>query len=819
MGNVDRMIEERWEYEEAKASGGTSLSFARWREQRERQAEWFTTPPEGQLLCFGFTQLPTASKRLRDYAHEVRRTSLKRAEIGEYVGGYFVPEVVILFEPDQDHRHFGLRLIDPDGEPYVGEHSALFTEGDIALIEAESRRYRWPGEVLIQMSELEGQIADHQVLAEARRRDLLFTATTPEGKVQHVLVRRDPASETGDETSAGKFVSYVPTDAGWLKGEPSGKLAFACGHHLAEAGGATVFVHEGCKTPHILYSEIQKVRRGDPSPLLDGHPFLAEILDGIHVGYLGGAGQPQRPDWDVLRKVRPERIVIVPDNDDVGRSAVGYISRALSGIEASWVQFTEEFGDKFDMADQLPSELFVESDGRRVYRADAPRLQDLVHGATWMTREIGQTEGRNPKPIYGLVPGVENSWLFAQDMCRWYDARNPGRKGVEDKTLNSILRRFSHIKDTVALLTRSAAKDVRGITYRPGEKPGIMTEDGEPKLNRYVAPRYSIAGPGADVSLWLQFMEHLVPEEEDRREVMRWVATLVAKPRVRMKYAVLLQSIMTGTGKSTLASICGLLVGMHNSSAPSSSLLVKSDFNGFLENKRLVVVHEIYEGTSWTAANRVKSLITEDIIEINTKHQPTYMARNLAHFICCSNNAKALQMESSDRRWLIPQVTEEKLPRDLALRLYEWLEGPGIPSIARWAQDFGDYVRDGAEAPMTERKKEQIEESLSKEKKLAIAIAREMAAAEKPLVIGVAEVLKAAKAKWGDVEVRSGPAEIAQAMCSVDGIVQHGPKRLRHAGGSPTQSIRNKIFDRNPSLAINDHLVNLEILMANFDPM
>lgn len=487
-------------------------------------------------------------------------------------------------------------------------------------------------------------------------------------------------------------------------------------------------------------------------------------------------------------------------------------------MTCTWLQFTSEFDVGFDPSDPWPQEMFiVNDDGARVYRADAPRFEDLEHPASWLTRQVGDTGGRNPRPIFGLHPGAGDTWTFVAEMGEYYDTSDPLRKGMKADALKRALRRFSDVKDTVELIDVARTSDVAALTYRPNMPPGIVHEEGQAKLNQYVAPRYAIAAPDADVSLWLRFLEHLLPREEDRRQVMRWIATLVARPEVRMGYGLLLQSTETGTGKSTFAEIASRLVGRHNSSAPSSKMVVESDFNGWLLNKRLVTVHEIYEGGNWKAANKLKSLVTESYIEANTKFQATYNAPLYAHFVCCSNHTVSLSIDNKDRRWLIPEVAEVKLTSDFARVLYRWLDGPGLGAIARWARDFGDYVRDGEEAPMTERKQEQIRDSMSKAQRFAVAVATEMAEATCPLVIGAGEVLAAARAIWGDA-VKDNPTDVAEAMAFVPGIVNTGRKgRMRHAGKPPSPSIRNRLFHDGPNLEVGDHLFDLSGVAQSYE--
>jgi phage/plasmid-associated DNA primase len=189
---------------------------------------------------------------------------------------------------------------------------------------------------------------------------------------------------------------------------------------------------------------------------------------------------------------------------------------------------------------------------------------------------------------------------------------------------------------------------VHGIAYEPGRLPGIINLDGQLVLNTHVPPH--IAPWKDDSGIWEQFLAHLFPDDEDRFQFCRWLATLVASPGVRMMYGVLLVSVTQGVGKSTLFDIVCSLVGLQNCSTPSASLIVNSDFNGWLARKRLVAVHEIYEGGSWKAYNRLKSAITDELLLVNEKFTATYTVRNQAHFLLGPNSERALMIEQSDRR-------------------------------------------------------------------------------------------------------------------------------------------------------------------------
>ena len=144
----------------------------------------------------------------------------------------------------------------------------------------------------------------------------------------------------------------------------------------------------------------------------------------------------------------------------------------------------------------------------------------------------------------------------------------------------------------------------------PGEQTGRIAFDGAQAINVYERPE--IMPKEGDVSLFIEFMEHLVPDPEDRKELSRWCATLIARPDIKMGYSVILASQIQGIGKTTLAEqILAPLVGMPNCSFPSTKEVL-GDYTTWRVFKRLAVVGGIYEGQSANAYNQLKTCITDE---------------------------------------------------------------------------------------------------------------------------------------------------------------------------------------------------------------
>ena len=244
-----------------------------------------------------------------------------------------------------------------------------------------------------------------------------------------------------------------------------------------------------------------------------------------------------------------------------------------------------------------------------------------------------------------------------------------------------------------------------------------------------------------DVGQWMRFMDYLVVDERERHELMRWCATIIARPDIRMEYGTLMVSEHQGIGKTTLGSqILAPLVGIQNVGTPTENDIVNSDFNEWLANKRLVIVNEIYSGHSWKAYNRLKSYITDREVTVNQKYQRPYLVENWAHVFACSNSLRALRMEEDDRRWFYPTLTEVSWSRDKFTELHGWLKSGGLSIIKQWAERWEDYILPGQRAPMTERKRELITESRSEAQRECASLANTISELEQPIVLAMKEI-------------------------------------------------------------------------------
>lgn len=629
------------------------------------------------------TDIPAIAAYLSRIGAEPR--SLRAAVIKETYGSYWRDVSIIKF--------------DPDGDISAPSEYAP-TSSEAARIKEECRGYTWPRAKLL------GKSYKRPEYLREKPEDNIFEFRNTSGQLIMLQYRMDLKQE-GDKI-------YQPwtffDDDEWRSTEPDGLLPLWGAEHIKD--NTTAFIHEGAKAARAMQRLISDTTAAGKKRLAQ-HPWSEEIQNAVHLGWIGGALNPSRTHWGILADAGIKRVYIVADNDSPGKRAIPEISRRLKGMAVFSIEFNESFPTSFDMADPWPSKFFVNSPYGTLY--NGPTFHELLNPATWATDMVPQKdeEGKSKKghPYAVLRPEFRDMWAWIEESDLFVCKEIPSILRAMP-IFNGMVSAFSHVQDTAALVKKSyQGRSVR-LAYRP-DINARMISDGEVSAINLHTPT-QIKSVKGDIKPFMEFMEYLIPDKDDRQHLLRWCATLIARPDIRMTFAVLLVSKQQGIGKSTLAEkILAPLVGMHNTSFPSERDIVEGNFNSWLARKRLVIVSEIYTGHSFKAYNNLKSYITDRRIDVNEKFMRGYTIDNYTHFVACSNSLKALKLEDEDRRWFLPKVKEYPWPHHKFVEFNNWINSGGLGIIKHWAHEYGDYVLPGEQPPMTDSKKELIYESKS----------------------------------------------------------------------------------------------------------
>lgn len=708
--------------------------------------------PDGKGCTHGkvasIADLPSVAAYLKRVGAEV--TSMFRAKVWDHSGQYPNALAKIIFERDGAIKPIAWSGDLADIAP---------TDAESAAIAAEITGAKFLEPVpLHHLNDLNRAMREAEQANDGRPwPKYLFEFRDPSGKrILMVQTRKDIGTEKKIYQEWTHWESI-----GWQLQAPDALPLWGL-EQLREH--STVFIHEGAgaaaRCRWMAEGRTEEARKARAA-----HPWGASLSGAAHVGWVGGALSPWRTDWAALGKAGVQRAYIVADNDDAGRDAVKPIARALAevGVPAvHWVRFDDTFPVKFDLANDMP--------------AGARSLREYTRPATWATREIpqlpAQGRGRPPAPQFALRPEFAAQWAVVNTEGKpLFVERETGRKFSEE-SFNSRVRPFSDVRTTADLLKKEVGA-FDGVAYRPGDPRCEISEGAANMLNVWRKP-VLVGDESGDPSPWLEYLAHLIPGETDRHHVCRWLATLIARPDIRMGYGLLLFSRMQGTGKSTMGVVLRRLLGEENVAFPQERDVVGSDQNDWVAEKALVFVHEIYAGGSWKAYNSLKTYVTDSEVRVNKKFVPQYTVENWAHFILCSNHSRALSINKMDRRWLVPEVTEKRRDGRLWMEFHQWLAGDGPAIIRRWAREFvAEHrpVEPHHEPPVTDRKRKLAEDSMKEWEKalrdLAEA-AHELASKEgKPVALMDKAVLGWVTQTW------SNEKGVSMASC-FDHLVEAG---------------------------------------------
>jgi hypothetical protein len=646
--------------------------------------------------------IPAAKEYLSRIGAEPR--SLLTAVVKEQQGKYFTDIAVIKFTRE--------------GDVETSDHYAP-TETEAEKLKDDFQNYEFPHQVTVT-----GLANLPQEVARAPKNDL-FEFRNSEGRIVMLQLRRE--SDDG-----GK--NYVPytywSDGEWRAAEPEGPLPLWGLDQLNDH--SVVFIHEGAKAARAMRNMIEASTKPEKEKLA-AHPWGEELTNAAHIGWIGGALSPARTDWSALKRAGVKKAYIVSDNDHPGLSAVPAISYRLK-MPTFHIQFTNEWPTSFDLADEFPSSMFKSIEGVSHYIG--PSFRSCMHPATWATDLVPNPKGK-PTPV--LRQHFKEQWAFIEEADIWVNTDMPEIVRSESIT-NKMMSAFSHSNMTTVLLLRNYQGRATKICYRPDVDGRIVTDRSTSAINLHIPSQ--VKPRSGDISPFLEFLAYMFPNEKECHEVMRWCATLISRPEVKMEYGMLLVSESQGIGKTTLGSeVLAKLVGDHNVGYPSEKTIVNSDFTDWIAQKRLIVVNEIYSGHSWKAYNTLKSYITDKDVNVNAKYQRPYTIDNWAHIIAMSNSMRALRMEQDDRRWFYPEVTEQRWPRKKFIDFHNWLQSGGLSIIAHWASEFGDYVSTSQRAPMTDRKKEMIRGSRTEAQDEVVALAEAVMKVDEPTALAMKDIV------------------------------------------------------------------------------
>jgi hypothetical protein len=137
--------------------------------------------------------------------------------------------------------------------------------------------------------------------------------------------------------------------------------------------------------------------------------------------------------------------------------------------------------------------------------------------------------------------------------------------------------------------------------------------------------------------------------------LISWISFLIQNPGRKTETALIIIGEQ-GTGKNKFfPDVISKLFGRYCISNENNINNIIGRFNSIIENKILIICNELQsiDNAKHLNTDGLKSLITDNEINIESKCINTRKIQNVSNFIFVSNNLLLINIESSDRRYVV----------------------------------------------------------------------------------------------------------------------------------------------------------------------
>jgi putative DNA primase/helicase len=181
-------------------------------------------------------------------------------------------------------------------------------------------------------------------------------------------------------------------------------------------------------------------------------------------------------------------------------------------------------------------------------------------------------------------------------------------------------------------------------------------------------------------------------EEKAVEWLTRWLAYPLQHTGAKMDTAVLMHSIIEGSGKSLLFSVVmGMLYGQYSATVGQTQL--EGNFNAWQSGKLWAVFEEVVSRDQrYNQVGKIKQLITGQTVRIESKFVNGWEEASHMNAVFLSNEIMPWPISDSDRRFLV-MWPEEKLPAERQKAIKHELANGGVEALYGWllSVELGDF--------------------------------------------------------------------------------------------------------------------------------
>lgn len=269
---------------------------------------------------------------------------------------------------------------------------------------------------------------------------------------------------------------------------------------------------------------------------------------------------------------------------------------------------------------------------------------------------VGVPEAIERYEVARLLDTEFDDFVYLENQRQWLKLSS-GKTHSSDSmqvmlgTLLPVNKRTGKLARAADLwMQRPQSVIVNDLLWSPVLPAGLCTYQGIPHWNTY-KPRQ--LQPVYDNECTQAWTHHILDTfgRESGLHLLQWLGWVAQHPEQRVNWGVVLHG-MQGDGKTILGRALALAIEEDHVSVSSTSTIT-SERNSYADGARLVVLEEIrISGANRHATlDKLKDLITNDVIEIRTVYQKPKTVPNYVNVMAMTNHADALPLSEDDRRW------------------------------------------------------------------------------------------------------------------------------------------------------------------------
>lgn len=241
-------------------------------------------------------------------------------------------------------------------------------------------------------------------------------------------------------------------------------------------------------------------------------------------------------------------------------------------------------------------------------------------------------------------------------------------------------------------------------TYKPGQSR--ITAERELNVWQSWGLPEAVLVKG-DTALWDELINFLFKYAEDKsikEWFLSWLAYPLQHPGTKLFTSVVLWGLAQGTGKTLVGHTMQRIYGRNFIEIGNRQL--ESNFNDWAVGKQFVLGDEIAGGDKRNIADYMKSLITQQEVTINAKHEKLYTIPDCINYLFTSNHPDSVFLEDADRRYFVHEIRGTPLSPAFYKAYDAWYRSAAVGALFHnlFTRSTGEFAPRG-HAPMTTAKR------------------------------------------------------------------------------------------------------------------